>query len=58
MSFFDGTKDNASGVFGKKHPRKFGDPKCTDPEGRREIQQKIALERIIAVLERQARYQQ
>jgi hypothetical protein len=58
MSFFDGTKGNASGFFGKKHPRTFADPKYTDPEGRRETRQKIALERIIAVLERQARYQQ
>jgi hypothetical protein len=58
MSFFDGTKGNASGFFGKKHPRKSADPKYTDPEGRREMQQKSALERIIAVLERQARYQQ
>jgi hypothetical protein len=54
MSFFDRTKGNARGFFGKKDRRKFGDPKYTDPERRREMQQKVALDRIIAVLERQA----
>lgn len=54
VSFFDRTKGNARGFFGKKDRRKFGDPRYTGPERRREMQQKIALDRIVAVLERQA----
>ena len=52
-SFSDRTKAKASGFFGKKDRRKFDDPKYTGPERRREMQQKIVLDRIISVLERQ-----
>jgi len=53
MSLFDRTKANARGSFGKKNRIKFDDPKHTGLEQRREMQQKIDLDRIISVLERQ-----
>ena len=57
MSFFDRTKSYAREFFGKKDCRKSEDPKYTGPERRRDRQQEVVLDRIIAVLERHAQYQ-